>query len=306
MRILVTGASGHVGRAVTRDLAAAGHVVVAPLRDLTRHVPAPRVEPRLIGDLAAPFDWRDLLCGVDAVVHAAGLAHQPPGVDDAVLHRVNAEAAGRLAAAAAACGIGRFTLISSIRAVSGPRAEAVLDETVAPAPTDAYGRSKLAGEEAVRSAFPAAVVLRPPVVHGGGAKANMARLAALARLPVPLPLAGLQGRRSIVSDINLAASVAFLLDSPAAAGRTFHVADGPPLTVPAMIGAMRKALGRSPGVVALPFGLDRRLAALLPQRLSEPLTGNLVVTDAALRALGWRPREDSAAGLSRLVRRATS
>jgi UDP-glucose 4-epimerase len=302
MRILVTGASGHVGRAITRHLAAAGHVVVAPLRDLARLVPAPRVETRLIGDLANPVDWHDLLAGIDAVVHAAGLAHQPPGVDEAVLHQVNAEAAGRLAAAAAARGIGRFTLISSIRAVTGPRADAVLDETILPAPTDAYGRSKRAGEEAVRSALPAAIVLRPPVVHGAGAKANMARLAALARLPVPLPLAGLSGRRSIVSDINLAASVAFLLDTPAAVGRTFHVTDGPPLTVPTMIGAMRQALGRAPGIIALPFGLDRRLAALLPARLSEPVTGDLMVTDAALRALGWRPHEDSAAGLSRLVR----
>ena len=302
MKVLVTGASGFVGAAIAAGLAAQGHAVRAAARGPLPRGLLGKVEPAVLPDLAGPSDFGPLCADMEVVVHAAGLAHQPSGIGEAMMTAVNAAGAGRLAAAARDRGVNRFLVLSSIRAVAGASMAAPLAEDVDAAPTDAYGRSKRAGEEQVSAAFPGAVILRPPVVHGAGAKGNMARLARAARLPVPLPLAGLEGRRSMISDANLAAAVSLLLDHPAAEGRAFHLTDGAPLTVAGMVTAMRTALGRSPGIFSLPFA-TKLLEALAPG-MARQLAGDLIVDDGALRALGWKPLEPSEEGLTRMVRAA--
>ena len=302
MKVLVTGASGFVGAAIAAGLASQGHAVRAAARGPLPRSLLGKVEPAVLPDLAGPSDFGPLCADMEVVVHAAGLAHQPSGIGEAMMTAVNAAGAGRLAAAARDRGVNRFLVLSSIRAVAGASMAAPLAEDVDAAPTDAYGRSKRAGEEQVSAAFPGAVILRPPVVLGAGAKGNMARLARAARLPVPLPLAGLEGRRSVISDANLAAAVAFLLDHPAAEGRAFHLADGAPLTVAGMVTAMRTALGRSPGIFSFPFA-TKLLKALAPG-MARQLAEDLIVDDGALRALGWKPLEPSEEGLTRMVRAA--
>ncbi len=304
MTVLVTGASGFVGAALAEVLAARGLEVRAAARAPLPARLAERVSPAPLPDLATSGlddQFAALLDGVEAVVHAAGLAQQPAGMDEAEMRAVNAAASASLARAARLRGIHRFVLISSSRAVSGPWSARPLAETATPAPTDAYGRSKLAAERAVREELPEAIILRPPVLHGAGAKGNMARLARLARSFLPLPVGGLAGRRSILSDVNLAEAAWFVLARPDAGGRTFHLADGDPLTVAEMIGAMRQAAGRPQGIVGLPAAMAERLVARLAPSLADQLCRDLVLDDGALRALGWRPAESSAAGLGRMI-----
>jgi UDP-glucose 4-epimerase len=302
MKVLVTGASGFVCAAMVRHLAEAGHEVLAAARRPERLPVFRSVEPALLPDLADAFDAGPLVAGVDAVVHVAGLAHQPRGSDEPMLMRINARAAGELARSAAAAGARSFILVSSIRAVSGPSSAGPLAEDAVPAPTDAYGRSKLAGEQAVRAAFPEAIILRPPAVHGAGAHGNMARLAALAKSGLPLPLGGLPGRHSIVSDANLASAIAHLLADAGAAGGTFHVDDGVPLSLADIVGTMRVALGRHPRIVTAPRLLQALLRSPLFGSRGEQLLHGLSVESGRLRARGWVPAESPAAGLARLAR----
>jgi nucleoside-diphosphate-sugar epimerase len=299
MRVLVTGATGFVGNAIAHALAAEGHVVHAAARNPQTIIGAAGLEPTLLPDLASAFDAGPLLQAMDAVVHAAGLAHQQPGTSEADLHRINAEGAGRLAACAARAGIARFVLISSIRAVSGPCSLQPLTEADAPAPTDAYGRSKLAGEASVRVAFPAATVLRPPVIHGAFAKGNMARLAALARLPLPLPLAGFTAKRSLASDRNLASAAAFALTSPVALAETFHLDDGAPLSLAEIATIMRASRGRPPRLFHLPGMMAA--TGLLSPAFRQQLEQGLTVSADLIRSRGWQPVEASEAGLARMV-----
>src|SRR4249920_2478965 len=104
------------------------------------------VEVVAVSDLTRPLEWRPLLKNIETVVHLAGIAHAKSEIAEQAYDRVNRLATAELASAAKAIGIGQLIFMSSIRAQSGPVSADVLRETDVPHPTDAYGRSKLAGE----------------------------------------------------------------------------------------------------------------------------------------------------------------
>ena len=177
---------------------------------------------------------------------------------------------------------------------------------MAPRPTDAYGRSKLAAERGLAELELDWVALRPVLVYGEGVKGNMARLIALARSPWPLPLAGLDARRSLLSLDHLLAAIDLLLATPAPLRRPLIVADPGALTIPEMITAMRRGLGRRPGLFRVPTPLlEMPLHALGRSEIYERLGGPLVADAAALARLGWTPVITTAAGLEQLMRSGT-
>lgn len=307
--VLITGATGFVGRALVADLARRGWRVVAVARNPRACTWPPNVATRFMPDLSRPADLGPLLDRATHVVHLAGIAHATRALPEAHYTAVNTEGATLLARAARAAGVRRFVLLSSVRAQSGPSAAGVLTEADAARPTDSYGRSKLAAEHAIAETLAGSatewVVLRPVLVYGRGAKGNMGTLARLAQMPVPLPLAGLEGRRSLLGQANLASAVAHVLTAPAAAGRTFLVADPEPaLTVGEIVAAIRAGAGRQPGLLALPEALRAGLArAPGVSGAWQRLSGDLVVDPSALRATGWTPVQSTRDGLADLLRR---
>lgn len=304
-RVLVTGATGFVGGAIARRLRAAGHIVRIAVRSASAEragLAKDGFESIAIGDLAGPIDWAAALDGVDIVVHAAGLAHQPRSVDDGAMNRINADATARLALAARQAGVRRLLFISSIRAIAGPHSKQPLTDSTAAAPTDAYGRSKLAGEQAAFANGVGVSILRPTPVCGAGAKGYFRLMARIAATPAPLPVGGLSGRRSFVTDRNLAHAAAIIIASEDAIGRSFLVAEPTPFTAAEFIAALREARGARPGVIALPrfFAIA---AAKTPgvRAIVERLAQDLVVECEGLRSIGWAPIEDSRAGLRRMA-----
>lgn len=298
--VLVTGAGGFVGRHLVPDLLAAGYRVRAVSRG---SLPARTgLETVSVGDLAGPVDWSAALEGVGHVVHLAGLAHADGDLPEERYRRVNTQATLALARAARGAGIGRFVFLSSIRAQSGPASAVALTEAEVPAPTDAYGRSKLAAEQGLAAIDIDWVALRPVLVYGAGVKANMAALLRLARLPVPLPLGGLQARRSLLAVENLCEAVRFALTDACPARQSYIVADPEPVSVPQMLAAMRAGLGRKPGLIKLPasvLALAARLAGR-PQAYDKLAGGLIARPDALLRA-GWRPRVETLPALAALA-----
>ncbi|MEE7458130.1 NAD-dependent dehydratase [Methylorubrum populi] len=299
--IALTGATGFIGRHLLRTLSARGYRVRVLLR---RPVEVPEgASGAVVGDLARPMNMAAALSGVDAVVHSAGLAHAMSGAPEDDFRNSNTEATRKLAEAAQRARVGRFVFLSSIRAQTGSSAPLPLSEADVPAPTDAYGRSKLAAEEALAEIGLDWVALRPVLVYGAGVKGNMAALLRLARTPYPLPLASLRGRRSLVSVESLAAAVATVLEAPAPLDRPLIVADPDPLTLPEMLTALRSGLGRGPGLLPCPtplIGLACRAAGR--EAAFERLTGSLVARAEGLEALGWRPAQTSRDGLAVLAR----
>ena len=192
-RLLITGATGFIGRHLVPALAGHGHKVVAALR--RPMALSPLIDQVLIKDLADGVDWMPLLQGIDVVIHLAALAHQPNDVKETLFDKINRQATADLARATARTGA-RLIFVSSIAAQSGPSSDAVLTENDPCLPSTAYGRSKLDAEIDIAASGAQYVILRPTLVYGRGAKGNMRKLIRLARLPLPLPFGAVANKRS--------------------------------------------------------------------------------------------------------------
>jgi nucleoside-diphosphate-sugar epimerase len=298
--IALTGATGFIGRHLLRELPKRGHRI----RVLVRRPTAlpPEATSAVIGDLAAPQNLSQALRGVDAVIHSAGLAHTMSGLPEDDYRTINTEATTALARAAEKAGAKRFIFLSSIRAQTGPTAEAVLTEINEPRPTDAYGRSKLAAEEGLARLSLDWVALRPALVYGPGVKGNMAALLELAKLPLPLPLGAFKNLRSLTSLDNLTEAVDVALRTPGALRRPLIVADPEPLPVAEIVAALRQGLGRRSRVFAVPLPVLAGLARLIGKEEGfARLAGSLVVSPAALMSLGWVPPVAAREGLAALA-----
>jgi nucleoside-diphosphate-sugar epimerase len=277
MRIAMTGASGFIGLALCSRLSGAGHALRALVRAPARELEAMGCEQLAVGALEEFAAWPRALEGADAIVHLAAHAHGRGA--GASLDRLNVDAT--LAAAAAARDAGaRFVFVSSIK-VHGERSTAPLREYSPLAPHDAYALSKVKAEQALRAlAGLRPTVLRPPLVYGPGVKANfLALLRAIAR-GLPLPLASIDNRRSLVYVGNLADAVARCLDNPRSEGRTYLVTDGEAVSTPALCREIGVALERPARLFPFP-------QALLPV---PQLTQSLEADASAIRGeLGWQP-----------------
>jgi UDP-glucose 4-epimerase len=300
-RILVTGASGFIGRALVTELAGLGYSVRAAMRQPADVFPR-SVEVVAVSDLTRPVEWRALLKGVETVVHLAGIAQAGPEIAEEAYDRVNRLATAELANAARAVGIHHLVFISSIRAQSGPASDEVLRETDPPHPTDANGRSKLAAEDAVRAAGVPFTILRPVLIYGPAVKGNLDRLIRLTQKPWPLPLGLCQNRRSLLARQNLLSAIHFVLQLPSAMGETYIVADPAPLTLAEIVAALRAGQGRRPGLLSVPPMLIA-LAANIVGRSGDwqRIGGAMVASPTKLLQAGWRPAVDTRAGLAALT-----
>jgi UDP-glucose 4-epimerase len=301
MLLALTGSTGFIGRHLLRELPKRGH----RLRVLLRRPAAVPLDAAsaVIGDLARPQNMSAALADVDAVIHSAGIAHAMSGVPEDDYRVLNTEATIELARAARRAGAKRFVFLSSIRAQCGPTADAVQTEAITPAPTDAYGKSKLAAERGLAELDLDWVALRAVLVYGPGVKGNMARLAELARSPWPLPVAGLAAHRSVLALENLAAAIETVLAAPAPLRRAFIAADPQALTIAEMIVAMREGLGRRANIFPLPEALLRWILHTSGRdEVYERVSGSLVADPTALMRLGWSPPRATRAGLAALMR----
>lgn len=304
MRVLVTGASGFVGRALTKSLSEAGFHVRAAARNRALIPVAEFVEAVAMPDLSRPVDWRPLLTDVDAIVHLAGLAHVSSKIPSAQYDRINRLGTKELALQASlARNIRRLVFVSSIRAQTGPSADGVLTEDDVPQPTDAYGRSKLAAEEFVRGYGTPYTILRPVVIYGRGARANVGQLVRIARWPIPLPFGAFSKKRSLLALENMLSAIRFVLEHPATAGQTYLVADPLPVSLAEMIATLRQARGRSPKLISLPQNwVGAMLRGLGKADAFERIDGSLVADITKLREAGWLPPTDTRHALARMAR----
>lgn len=304
--VLVSGATGFIGTALVQDLATRGFRVIGASRaSATETAPGCPVRKLPSPTTSSDDEFEALVEEVDHVVHLAGLAHTRIKNDAAnAYHQANTALSERLARAAAKRLTGKFVLMSSIRAQCGAFANQFVLETDAAQPTDFYGQSKLAAEKAVVAALKPQhfTILRPVVVYGQGVRGNFGHLLTLARLPIPLPIAGLTRRRSILARSSLCRAIAHCLTTSETDGRIFNVADKSPLTIGEIIMALRQGFNKRDLIFPCPPNLLKQGAHLFGQTQRwEAFSGGLVVSADALEKTGWRPVTDTLVELRQLA-----
>ena len=298
LRVLVTGANGFVGLPLCARLARAGIDVIAGVRRQSAALAAltalgaqGRLRQAELGDLGVAPDWSSALAGVDALVHLAARVHViGASANPAVIHRINVEGTLALAEAAARAGVGRFVFISSVKAGNEN--------------ADPYSQSKAEAEVRLRDAAErlglACVIVRPPLVYGPRVRANFLRLMRLIYCGIPLPLASVSNRRSLVFVGNLADALHACITEPDAIGRTFAISDGEDVSTPDLVRRIAHALGRPPRLFPFPVAMLRVAGALTGLSPAiDRLIGDLSVDSSSIRSvLRWRPPYSMEQGLA--------
>ncbi|MDP9263269.1 MAG: NAD-dependent epimerase/dehydratase family protein [Acidobacteriota bacterium] len=299
MKVLVTGASGFIGRNLCRHLLQSGWAVRAATRSSSSGTLIPSgAETVRITSVDGGTDWTEALGGVDAVVHLAARVHvmhesnpDPVGA----FRTVNTEGTSRLAAMAAEAGARRIVYVSSIKVNGEQTSHSPFTEADVPSPDDAYGMSKWGAEQTLwdtaRRTGLEVVVVRPPLVYGPSAPGNFNRLLKFIRLGIPLPLGSIQNQRSFMYIENLCDAIRVCLQHPAAAGRTFLLSDGEDVSTPELIRLLSHYLGCRSKLIPLPPTLLEAGASLLGfHEEAERLLGSLRVDSSAIRqTLHWTP-----------------
>jgi len=306
-RILITGATGFVAQAVIRALRTDGHTLSGTTRAADMPQGPDNVPLYRVPDFSEPIDWGRYVAGADVVVHLAARAHmtREAGTDAIELYRAtNRDGSRRLAEASAAAGVKRFIFMSSIKAVAEETFAAPLTEQSPCAPEDAYGISKWEAEQvlaevAARTGLEL-VILRPPLVYGPNVRGNLLTLLKACARGWPLPLGGIDNRRSLISTANLASAVSLSVSDARAAGATFFVSDGEDISTPDLVRRLAQAMGRKARLVSVPsplLSLAKRLPGTGPK--VRRLTGSLQIDSQAIRErLDWRPPLSLDAGLA--------
>ena len=308
MKILLVGGSGFVGRHLMRRLLAARIPFCAALHRNEDGLPA-GVEVVRGTSLDSKFDWGPALAGCDAVVHLGARVHI---MDDRSAHPLddyratNVDGTLSLGRQAIAAGIRRFVFLSSIK-VNGEatRLGQPFTENDEPKPLDPYAISKLEAESGLRVLADhtdmGVVILRPPLVYGAGVRANFLSLMRWVHRGAPLPLAGIENRRSLIGVDNLVDLIVTGLDHPAAVNQTFLASDGEDLSTPELVPRLAAALGKKAYLLPIPQAwllsggkvLGRGAAVA---RLCASLQADISKTK---EVLGWTPPVSVDEGLQR-------
>ena len=313
MKVAVTGANGFVGAALVRRLAADGHEVSACVRVLPsggaeRWPGGTRVVA--VGDIHGSTDWTCALEGVSVVVHAAARVHvMRETADDALsaFRQVNVAGTVNLARQAAAAGVRRMVLISSVKVLGESTAQGrPFTEQDQPAPQDAYARSKLEAEEGLRQVSVETgmewVMVRPPLVYGPGVRANFEAMMRWLQRGLPFPF-GLvtENRRSLVGLDNLVDLLVVCTQHPNVPGHRLLVSDGDDLSTAELLTRLGRAMHRPARLLPVPLVCLKWGAAVMGRRaMAQRLLGSLEVDIAATqRVTGWCPAVPVEEGLRR-------
>lgn len=311
-QVVVTGAGGFIGQETCRTLLRTGFSVRALARC---QFALPEAQARdftvtVVEDLAATDNLEDLLTGADAVLHLAARVHhtsEKPSVAARAYDR-DVQMTKAIALAAHRAGVHRMVYLSSIKALADHSSNGALARTFPPRPVDPYGRSKLEAERELAAMSVTSglqvVVIRPPLVYGARASANFRQLVRWVARGIPLPLAGVHNRRSIVSVDNLVSFIVRCLGPVGENFSIFHVSDPEPVSTPQLLHYVAAALDVRPRLFSVHTDILQALCAAVGRSdIAVRLLMSLELeTEDSFAALAWRPITATREGILRAVR----
>lgn len=300
-KTLVTGANGWLGHALVESLSGLSGEVLGTVRA------NPMAGQIAVGDIGPQTDWYAALHHCDSVVHLAARVHlmQDRAVEPLAAYRaVNTEGTLNLARQAAASGVRRFIFLSTIKVHGESTDVRPFSESDIPNPQDPYAVSKWEAEQGLweisKSTGMEVVVLRPPLVYGPGVKANFLKLMQWVDRGLPLPLASVDNRRSMIYVGNLVDAIRTCLIHPNAAGKTFLVSDGEDVSTPELIRRLAAAMRRPARLMPVSTDWMRFMGKIVGKAAAvDRLLGSLVIDMSAIQHdLGWKPPYQMEEGLT--------
>jgi nucleoside-diphosphate-sugar epimerase len=301
-KILITGGTGFIGRAIIRGLIDGNNLLVAPARKPLINLRTNIIMPFLadIAELPPSCEWLE---GCNIAIHVAAKAHVV-GESLASFRRINTAATLCLAKHCAAAGVKRFIFLSSIgvNGISNVKSFSVSD---AAAPVEDYAVSKFEAENGLKrisvETGMEVVIIRPPLVYGHGAPGNFGKLTRLAQKNLPLPLGSIHNKRSLVALDNLIDLIVTCINHPKAANQTFLVSDDRDVSVTELLKMMTLAAGKKSRLIPVPLSLLTLSCKLIgKQAVIERLSGNLQVDISHTKeTLNWKPPITIEEGINR-------
>jgi nucleoside-diphosphate-sugar epimerase len=294
--VLITGASGFVGKKLANSLLRQTNSLTCLVRRFDKAAQEiPRITYRETGEINSNTDWSPFLEGMDVIIHLAARAHilnesTANPLDE--YRKANTQNTLQLAHSAAKAKVKRFIFVSSI-GVNGSASIAPFNEASPPNPTVPYAISKLEAEQGLREiatrTVMEAVIVRPPLVYGPNCPGNFLRLLDLVYKGLPLPFGSVNNLRSLIGVNNLTDFLVRCVEHPAAANKTFLIADKPDISTPDMMRVLAQGMDRPSRLIPAPYGLIRGVAGMFGRRATlEKLCGTLQIDSSfARKTLGW-------------------
>jgi len=309
-KVLVTGATGFVGRHLCEMLLARGHQVIGTTRRASNSSTNSAFELRRIDDMRGTVDWTSAVKGADCIVHLAARVHVMNDTEKDQLNafrKVNVLGTEQLLRQREMQHVRRVIFLSTIKVFGDESVDEPITSCTRPAPADPYGQSKFEAENLVERIGAEVgfetVIVRPPLVYGPGVGGNFVRLLRMVESGVPLPFGSIRNSRSLVSVQNLCDVICECLDNSSASGNRLLVSDNSDVSTPDLVRLIASEMGKSPRLLPVSPTIMRFVGKLIGRsaevsRLTDSLRVNI---DDTRRKLGWSPPTSLAEGIRSTV-----
>jgi nucleoside-diphosphate-sugar epimerase len=299
MNILITGASGFIGKELCKSLCHDNYFVRAIIRENSKEKNVAASDKIIIDEINSTMNWQDELEDIDCVIYLAGRVHiMRDHVNNPLqeFQEANTFSPLNLAKQASLVGVKRFIYLSSIK-VNGEATKpyTYFTEDTNYIPVDAYALSKYEAEQGLshiaQKTQMEVVIIRPPLVYGQNVKANFLSIMKVLYKRIPLPFGAVHNQRSLVALDNLVSFIIHCIDHPKAANEIFLISDGEDVSTTELLHKVAKAFGKKTFLVPVPVSLMRFTAKLLGKEdVADRLFGSLQVDSTkAMNLLGWKP-----------------